>query len=98
MMSAETGTRIEISHDLIEAIRTFPAERTVEHCNQTFTVSPFDFYGNCPRCGTRIKLRSLTGECEIEDVFDAVLEWMIDPAARAAAERRQAEIVADKQQ
>jgi hypothetical protein len=52
------------------------------------TVLPFDLYAECPPCGTRIKMRTLSGADQIEDVFDAVFEWMNRPNAREAVERR----------
>src|SRR2546422_711621 len=60
-----------------------------------FAVSPFDIYAVCPRCGTRLKVRALSAVTEIEDVFDAVFEWMNSPAGREAAARRQREIAED---
>ncbi len=65
-----------VSEALIEAIRSFPARRDVEHCGVHFEADPFDIYTNCPHCGARIKLRSFSGSTEIEDVFDAVFAWM----------------------
>jgi len=94
-MPTRTDAPTDISPELIEAIRSFPVERETEHCNQKFQVSPFDFYATCPQCGTRFKLRSFSAVTEIEDVFDAVFEWMNEPAASVAAERRRAEIAAD---
>jgi transcription elongation factor Elf1 len=59
-------------------------------------LSPFAFYGQCSQCGARVKVRSFSAGGEIEDVFDAVFEWMNQPKAREAAERRQREIEADQ--
>lgn len=95
-MTINTQTPVEVSPELIEAIRSFPVERETEHCGRTFTVSSFDFYATCPQCGTRFKVRSFSGGGELEDVFDAVFEWMHDPAAGAIADRRRAEIAADE--
>jgi hypothetical protein len=94
-MATNTHAPIDVTPELIEAIHAFPIEREVEHCGRTFGVSPFDFYATCPQCGMRMKLRAFSGATELEDVFDAVFEWMNDPAARAIADRRQAEIVDD---
>jgi hypothetical protein len=66
-----------ITSDLIEAIKSLPHRREVRHCGRTFLASPLDIYANCPQCGKMIKLRSLSGAPEIEDVFDAVLIWML---------------------
>ena len=74
--------------DLIEAIQSFPSHREVEHCGQKFTAGALDIYADCPTCGTRLKLRSFGAATELEDVFDAVLEWMTDPDARQSAEAR----------
>jgi hypothetical protein len=88
-MDLKNHPGLEITGELIEAIRSFPVRRQVEHCGAQISVDPFDFYAACPRCGSRIKVRSFSGTGEIEDVFDAVFEWMNQPAAREAAERRQ---------
>jgi hypothetical protein len=50
----------------------------------------------CPRCGVRIKVRSFSAIPEIEDVFDAVFEWMNQEGAREVAERRQATLAAEE--
>lgn len=94
-MSVRTHTPVDVSQELVEAIRSFPAVREVEHCNKKFQVSPFELYADCPDCGTRIKVRSLSGAPEIEDVFDAVFEWLNDPETRKVADRRQKEIAED---
>ena len=78
----------DVPADLIEAIQSFPSRREVEHCGQTFVAGALDMYADCPTCGTRLKLRSYSATTELEDVFDAVLEWMTDPAARQSAESR----------
>ncbi|MEX0703093.1 MAG: hypothetical protein WD069_13440 [Planctomycetales bacterium] len=85
-----------ISEDLLEAIRSFPVEREVEHCGTRIKVSPFEFYVDCPHCGSRLKLRSFSAIPEIEDVFDAVFEWLGDPEARRSAEHRRQAIEADR--
>ena len=94
-MTRQTHAPVQVTSDLIEAIRTFPGERTVLHCGQTFQVSAFDFYAVCPRCGTRIKLRSFSAAHELEDVFDAVLEWLNQPANQQLAKRRQEALQAE---
>jgi len=80
---------LDVSEELLEAIRTFPVQREVEHCGDRLVAPPFDFYATCPRCGARIKVRSFSGVAEIEDVFDAVFEWMNRPKAQDEARRRQ---------
>jgi hypothetical protein len=83
--------------EAVDAIRGFPVERRVPHCGGTFAVSPFAIYGTCPVCGERFKLRSFAAVTEVEDVFDAVFEWMSrSPQASAYAAERVAEITADQ--
>ncbi len=89
-MASKTQPDVEVTADLIEAIRAYPLEREVEHCGTRFAASAFETYADCPRCGSRIKIRSFSGVREIEDVFDAVFEWMNQPAAEALAARRRA--------
>lgn len=80
---------------VVDAIRAFPAEREVTHCGVPFTASPLAVYGVCPACGAKVKLRSFAAVPELEDVFDAVLEWMNQPAASAHAEARRRELTTD---
>jgi hypothetical protein len=87
---------MELPTSLVEAVRSFPLEREVEHCGKKRKVSPFDFYATCPQCGARIKVRSFTAGSEIEDVFDAVFEWLAQPGARKLMQSRQEAIEADK--
>lgn len=94
-MTPNKATEIPLSHDLVEAIAAFPVRRDVSHCGTTFPVSPLEIYATCPVCKTRIKVRSFTGAPELEDVFDAVITWMLQPGADEVVERRQAEIAAD---
>ncbi len=95
-MATQIDTKIGIPAGLTEAIRSFPVERVVEHCGRGIAVGPFDFYARCPECGAEIKLRGFSAEDEIEDVFDAVLEWMNRPHARKAAQRRQEALKEDE--
>ncbi len=95
-MSLQQSATLPIPSDLVEAIRAFPVERIVEHCGSRFTVSPFDFYADCPRCGKRIKVRAFAAVPEVEDVFDAVFEWMNRPEARALVARRQRALADDE--
>ena len=90
---AETKTSIPlISSDLIDAIKALPHRREVRHCGFSFAVSPFDIYATCPHCGERVKVRSFGGAAELEDVFDAVFEWMLHQDGAEAARSRQAAI------
>jgi hypothetical protein len=86
----------DISGNLIEAIRVFPVRREIEHCGARIAFDPFDFYVVCPRCGVRIKVRSFSAAPEIEDVFDAVFEWLNQEEAWEVAERRQAALAAEE--
>ena len=86
----ENQDSLEMSSDLIEAIRAFPVRREIEHCGARIAADPFEFYMDCPHCGTRIKARSFAAAPEIEDIFDAVFEWMNEDRAREAAKRRRA--------
>jgi len=94
-MSLEPHPRVDIPSSLINAIHSFPLEREVEHCGSKFVVSSFDIYATCPRCRDQLKLRSFSAVAEVEEVFDAVFEWMLQPGARELAERRQQAIESD---
>lgn len=89
---------VAISAGLMDAIRTFPLEREVEHCGKKTTVSPFDIYSTCPQCQVRVKVRSFAAVSEIEDVFDAVFEWLGQPGAQQLMRRRQEVLEADKEE
>jgi hypothetical protein len=94
-MPATAPTPVVIPGDVVEAIRSFPVERIVEHCGTAWSVTPFDIYANCPHCGVRVKVRSFSGCTEIEDVFDAVFEWMNQPGAEELIRQRREAIKAD---
>lgn len=80
---------------LIDEIEKLPVEREVVHCGTTFTVSPFAFYGVCPTCGSRIKLRSFGAVSETQDIFDAVFTWMNKSGALQLADERREELQED---
>lgn len=86
---------VAVPREVVEAITAFPLYREVTHCGSTFRVSPFDIHATCPSCGHRMKVRSFAGGTELEDVFDAVMAWMLQPGAEEAVRRRMAEIAAD---
>jgi hypothetical protein len=86
---------LQISPALVEAIATFPVQREVRHCGQTFHVSPFAIYAACPHCGARVKVRSFSAGTELEDVFDAVFAWMTQAGAAEAVLARQQAIQDD---
>ena len=91
-----TSPQLEIPPKIIDAIRSFPLVREVEHCGHKFlAASPFDIYAICPHCSARIKIRSFSAGDEIEDVFDAFFEWLNRPGADAIARRRQETIEDD---
>jgi hypothetical protein len=94
-LKAQPGA--DISAELIEAIRSFPIEREIEHCGIKQRVNPFDIYLTCSQCGSQIKLRSFSAHFEIEDIFDAVFEWMLQPGTAALVGQRQQAIAADKE-
>ena len=87
-----------VSHQLIEAILSFPVSREINHCDETFFVNPFDIQVNCPKCEKSIKVRSFSGVTEFEDVFDAVFKWLKNPVAMNYFEERQKEIIADSEE
>jgi hypothetical protein len=95
-MNLKRWSEIEVSEELVDAIRSFPLKREVEHCGQRFVVSPFDIYGTCPKCGSQIKVRSCSGVAEVEDVFDAVFEWMNQPGAGELIRKRREVIEKDR--
>jgi hypothetical protein len=95
-MNLKHDPNIEVTEELLEGIRSFPLKREVEHCRQRFVVSPFDIYATCPKCGSQLKIRSFSGGTEVEDVFDAVFEWMNQPRTAELARKRQELIEKDK--
>ena len=87
-MASLTSHLLDIPDALLQAIRAMPREKCVDHCGRRWTVSPFDFNATCPVCGTRLKLRSFSSGGELEDVFDAVFEWMNQPGREELIARR----------
>jgi hypothetical protein len=51
-------------------------------------VSPFAIYARCPKCREELKVRAHSGGLEIEDVFDAVFQWMASSDAFNAGMQR----------
>jgi hypothetical protein len=74
---------------LLDAIRSYPTTRKVLHCGKSFQISPFEIYAICPVCREKIKVRSFTAFTEIEDVFDAVFEWMMSSDTSQLVKERQ---------
>jgi hypothetical protein len=95
-MAHENPPSLQIGGAFIDAIRTFPVRREVEHCGVRITVDSLEFYATCPRCGTRIKVRSFAATPEIEDIFDAVFEWMNQEGAQEVAEHRRVALAAEE--
>ncbi len=95
-MATSTTHFINVQGALLEAIRSLPLERAVTHCGQTWMVSPFDLHSTCAACSVRIKLRAFSAVPEVEDLFDAVFEWMNLPGGEALADRRRKEIAEDE--
>jgi hypothetical protein len=87
---------VEIPSALLDAIRSLPVQRSVDHCGIQFAASPFDFYAKCPVCGSRVKLRAFSASPELEDVFDAVFAWMEQPGAEEIAHQRRRVIAKDE--
>jgi hypothetical protein len=94
-MPVHDATDLNVTPELLEAIASFPIIREVQHCGTTFSASPLDFYATCPTCGARLKLRSFSSVPELEDVFDAVLDWLRQPGTEAVARKRSAEMAAE---
>ena len=95
-MQHNRAQTVDIPAGLLEAIRSFPVKREIQHCGHTIGVSPFDFYAECSQCHTRIKIRSFAGSPEMEDIFDAVFAWMNQPGAEEIVHRRQQAIKDDE--
>ena len=96
MASLVSDSSVDVPSARIDAIRAMPTVRVVEHCGTVWSVSPFDTYSKCPHCGVQIKLRSFSGCPEIEDVFDAVFEWMNQSGAEDLARQRRNTIREDE--
>jgi hypothetical protein len=94
-MSPDKTVEPDVPPGLLDAIASLPVRRDVRHCGTTFPAGPLDLYATCPVCGTRLKVRGFSGNPEVEDVFDAVLTWLLQPGAAAAARERQAALAAD---
>jgi hypothetical protein len=95
-MALKNPPSLDIGIDLIEAIRAFPVRREIEHCGTRIAVDPFEFYATCPQCGTRFKVRSFGATTEIEDIFDAVFEWMNQEGAQEVVDHRRAALAAEE--
>ena len=96
-MATNVSSQLDISATLIEALRSFPPKRLVEHCGTEFSVSPLELYAVCPHCSKRIKLRAFSAQPELADVFDAVFEWLNQPGAAELYRQRLAQLRAEEQ-
>ena len=68
------------------------------NCKGKFRVHVLEIKGKCPNCGTISKYRGYASiGTEIQDVIDAVLEWMGEGETFAAAMARYHEINETKQ-
>ncbi len=94
-MASIESLPVAVPNELAEAIRAFPSQRIVEHCGTNWSVSPFDIYTSCPQCGAKIKLRAFSACGEIEDLFDAVFEWMNQPGVEELVRQRRQAIAED---
>ncbi len=94
-MATQLAAEVTIPQGLLDAIAALPVVRELEHCGASFAASPFDLYGTCPVCNTRLKLRSFGAVPEIEDVFDAVFAWMNRPGAVELVQKRREQIAQD---
>ena len=88
-MHTDKRKDLGISGSLLEAIKSFPLEREIEHCGQKFSASSLDIYGICPQCGKEVKLRSFSSVPELEDVFDAFIAWTLKSGVIEVIVRRQ---------
>ncbi|KAF0247150.1 MAG: hypothetical protein FD180_89 [Planctomycetota bacterium] len=82
--------------ELLKIIKEFPSFREFRcTCGSSSRSSPLDIYATCPNCLMKFKQRSFGGGPEVEDFFDAVLEWAGRADAREFARRRQRDIQND---
>lgn len=82
-----------VSSDLIDLIRSSPISIESKHCDTTFSVSPFDVYVICPKCGIKMKRRYFTYSYELPNAFDAVFEWLLKPDAQELFRKRQKDLI-----
>lgn len=94
-MENNVERELPLSQRLIDAIKSFPTRKAVTHCGTTFYVNPFGIYATCPHCATTVKIRSFAAVTELEDVFDAVFEWMNQPGVLPFVRERQEAIKQD---
>jgi hypothetical protein len=86
---------LDLSAAVVDAIESFPTVREVSHCGRTFAIPSLDIYAACPHCGSRLKVRAMSGATEIEDLFDAFATWLMAPGASQLIQARQRRIAED---
>jgi len=77
--SASSGENQMNYHDTIKAIKQAKQFKNVKcsECNECFEVHALQINATCPKCDFNLKNRGFAAiGGEIEDVIDAVLEWM----------------------
>lgn len=94
-MSVARPPELDLSAAVVDAIESFPTVREVNHCGRTFAVPSLDIYAACPQCGSRLKVRAMSGATEVEDLFDAFATWLTAPGASQLIQARQRQIVED---
>ncbi|CAN5428319.1 hypothetical protein BH10ACI2_BH10ACI2_16220 [soil metagenome] len=87
--------RVFVTDEIINEVKTSPVSKQLEHCGQKFSSGYLSFYATCPKCETRIKLRSFSANPELEDLFDAFIEWSLKPGAAEMIKERREAIVED---
>jgi len=87
-MKAEDVLKVDVSWELIEAVKSWPRQKKTEHCENVLMLDPFAVDTTCPTCGKTLKLRHLSDRAEIPDVFDAVFKWIVMHDADSVAEQR----------
>ena len=82
--------------DIIQRIENLEHFRQVKcpACKEKQRFYILDIHGSCSTCGTKLKLRGLGSiGTEIEDVIDAVLEWMGEGKTLEVSLNRQRQII-----
>jgi ribosomal protein S27E len=83
--------------DEIKTLEHFNAVHCVD-CGLETQYHSLQIYAACPECGRRQKLRSFGGiGTEIQDVFDAVLEWFVEEGTFENALKRYQGIKQDRE-
>ena len=86
-------------NDIIDEIKALPHFRdiTCADCDTSFRVHTLEIHANCPKCGATPKCRAFGGiGTEVQDVIDAVLEWMGEGESLDAVMSRHKMIMEDK--